>query len=511
MNTVGTPLLWGGFAVVVAIMLAIDLLLQGRRGAHAMTMKQAAAWSLVWVTLSLLFNAAFWWYLVQTEGRAVADPQALAFLTGYLIEKSLAVDNVFVWLMLFSYFSVPAALQRRVLVYGVLGAIVLRTIMIFTGSWLISQFDWILYIFGAFLLFTGVKMALAHEDESGIGDKPLVRWLRGHLRMTDTIDNEHFFVRKNGLLYATPLMLVLILVELSDVIFAVDSIPAIFAVTTDPFIVLTSNLFAILGLRAMYFLLAGVAERFSMLKYGLAVILVFIGIKMLIVDFYHIPIAVSLGVVFGILIGAYAAWRRGGWLDNAVLSASTITTALPGFFLALLFSLYMGFEWEWFPAYTDPNLVSSFDWSWEAISNVLQNAALPILATAIGSIVGYAQSTRNSVISVADEDFITTARAKGLSNNTVLYKHVLRNAMLPIVTSLGMSISGLIGGSVVIEQIFNWNGMGTLFLNANNTNDYPLMMGIMIFLSGFALLANLITDLCYSLLDPRVKLGGARR
>ncbi|EEZ9593817.1 TerC family membrane protein Alx [Escherichia coli] len=310
MNTVGTPLLWGGFAVVVAIMLAIDLLLQGRRGAHAMTMKQAAAWSLVWVTLSLLFNAAFWWYLVQTEGRAVADPQALAFLTGYLIEKSLAVDNVFVWLMLFSYFSVPAALQRRVLVYGVLGAIVLRTIMIFTGSWLISQFDWILYIFGAFLLFTGVKMALAHEDESGIGDKPLVRWLRGHLRMTDTIDNGHFFVRKNGLLYATPLMLVLILVELSDVIFAVDSIPAIFAVTTDPFIVLASNLFAILGLRAMYFLLAGVAERFSMLKYGLAVILVFIGIKMLIVDFYHIPIAVSLGVVFGILVMTFIinAW-----------------------------------------------------------------------------------------------------------------------------------------------------------------------------------------------------------
>ena len=310
MNTVGTPLLWGGFAVVVAIMLAIDLLLQGRRGAHAMTMKQAAAWSLVWVTLSLLFNAAFWWYLVQTEGRAVADPQALAFLTGYLIEKSLAVDNVFVWLMLFSYLAVPAALQRRVLVYGVLGAIVLRTIMIFTGSWLISQFDWILYIFGAFLLFTGVKMALAHEDESGIGDKPLVRWLRGHLRMTDTIDNEHFFVRKNGLLYATPLMLVLILVELSDVIFAVDSIPAIFAVTTDPFIVLTSNLFAILGLRAMYFLLAGVAERFSMLKYGLAVILVFIGIKMLIVDFYHIPIAVSLGVVFGILVMTFIinAW-----------------------------------------------------------------------------------------------------------------------------------------------------------------------------------------------------------
>ncbi|MDT7097506.1 TerC family protein [Citrobacter amalonaticus] len=302
MNTVGTPLLWGGFAVVVVIMLAIDLFLQGRRGVHTMTMKQAAAWSLVWVTLSLLFNAAFWWYLVQTEGRAVADPQALAFLTGYLIEKSLAVDNVFVWLMLFSYFSVPPALQRRVLVYGVLGAIVLRTIMIFAGTWLITQFEWMLYVFGAFLLFTGVKMALAKEDDAGIGDKPLVRWLRGHLRMTDTIENEHFFVRKKGLLYATPLLLVLILVELSDVIFAVDSIPAIFAVTTDPFIVLTSNLFAILGLRAMYFLLSGVAERFSMLKYGLAVILVFIGIKMLIVNFYHIPIAISLGVVFGILV-----------------------------------------------------------------------------------------------------------------------------------------------------------------------------------------------------------------
>jgi len=301
MHSVGTPMLWGGFAVVVVIMLAIDLFLQGRRGAHGMTMKQAAAWSLVWVTLSLLFCAAFWWYLASTEGRAVADPQALAFLTGYLIEKALAVDNVFVWLMLFSYFAVPAALQRRVLVYGVLGAIILRTIMIFAGSWLITQFEWLLYVFGAFLLFTGIKMALAKEDETGIGEKPLVKWIRGHLRMTDTIDNEHFFVRKNGLLFATPLLLVLILVELSDVIFAVDSIPAIFAVTTDPFIVLTSNLFAILGLRAMYFLLAGVAERFSMLKYGLSVILVFIGIKMLIVDFYHIPIAVSLGIVFGIL------------------------------------------------------------------------------------------------------------------------------------------------------------------------------------------------------------------
>ncbi|STV08526.1 integral membrane protein TerC [Klebsiella pneumoniae subsp. ozaenae] len=301
MNTVGTPLLWGGFAVVVAIMLAIDLLLQGRRGSHSMTMKQAAGWSILWVTLSLLFNAAFWWYLVQTQGRAVADPQALAFLTGYLIEKALAVDNVFVWLMLFSYFAVPPALQRRVLVYGVLGGD--RSAYHYDLRRQLADFAVRLAAVRLWRLpaVYRVKMALAKEDDSGIGDKPLVRWIRSHLRMTDKIESERFFTRKNGVLFATPAAAVLILVELSDVIFAVDSIPAIFAVTTDPFIVLTSNLFAILGLRAMYFLLAGVAERFSMLKYGLSVILVFIGVKMLIVDFYHIPVAISLGVVGGIL------------------------------------------------------------------------------------------------------------------------------------------------------------------------------------------------------------------
>ncbi|WAT11376.2 TerC family protein [Rouxiella badensis] len=301
MNSVGNPVLWGSFAVVVVIMLAVDMLLQGRKGAQSMTMKSAALWSLLWVGLSLLFNFGFWWYLNGEFGREVADKQALAFLTGYLIEKALAVDNVFVWLMLFSYFSVPASLQRRVLVYGVLGAIVLRTGMIFAGSWLVAEFSWILYLFGAFLLFTGIKMAIAKEDDGAIGDKPLVRWLRGHLRMTDELSGEKFFIRRNGLLYATPLVLVLIMVELSDVIFAVDSIPAIFAVTTDPFIVLTSNLFAILGLRAMYFLLANVAERFSMLKYGLAVILIFIGTKMLLLDVIHIPVGISLGVVASIL------------------------------------------------------------------------------------------------------------------------------------------------------------------------------------------------------------------
>lgn len=301
MHSVGTPLLWCSFIVVVAIMLAVDLFLQNRRGSHVMSMKQAVAWSITWVSLSLLFNLAFWWYLTGTAGREVADTQALAFLTGYLIEKALAVDNVFVWLMLFSYFSVPPALQRRVLLYGILGAIVLRTIMIFAGSWLIAEFEWLLYLFGAFLLFTGIKMALAKEDGAPIGEKPMVKWLQSRLRMTEKMDSERFFVRQSGVLYATPLLLVLILVEFSDVIFALDSIPAIFAVTTDPFIVLTSNLFAILGLRAMYFLLAGVAERFPMLKYGLSVILVFIGVKMLIIDFIHIPIGVSLGVVGSIL------------------------------------------------------------------------------------------------------------------------------------------------------------------------------------------------------------------
>ena len=297
MNTVGTPLLWGGFAVVVVIMLAIDLLLQGRRGAHSMTMKQAAGWSILWVTLSLLFNAAFWWYLVQTEGRAVADPQALAFLTGYLIEKALAVDNVFVWLMLFSYFAVPPALQRRVLVYGVLGAIVLRTIMIFAGSVLISQFHWLLYVFGAFLLFTGWKMWFAAGQEPDLETNPALRWMRKHLRLLPDYAGNALSVKRDGVRWFTPLFAVLILIAVTDVIFAVDSIPAIFAITTDPFIVLTSNVFAVLGLRAMFFLLAGMADRFHLLPYGLALVLAFIGIKMMIIDLFKIPTPVSLGVV----------------------------------------------------------------------------------------------------------------------------------------------------------------------------------------------------------------------
>ena len=217
-----------------------------------------------------------------------------------------------------------------------------------------------------------------------------------------------------------------------------------------------------------------------------------------------------ISVFFGVLIGAFCAWKRGGWQDRALMNASTISTAVPSFFVALLMAFFLGFQWEIFPAYTDQNMVSSFQWNLESVANVAYNAALPVLSGVIGGIISYAQSTRNSVIAVSNENFIITAKAKGLSNNSVIYKHTLRNAMLPIATSLGMSISGLIGGSVVTEQIFNWNGVGTLFLEANNTNDYPLMMGIMIFLSGFALAANLVTDLCYSLLDPRVTLGEKR-
>ena len=217
-----------------------------------------------------------------------------------------------------------------------------------------------------------------------------------------------------------------------------------------------------------------------------------------------------IGLVCGLLFGAFAAWKRGRWPDLLLLNASTFTTALPSFFIALLLTLFLGFELEWLPAYTDSNMVAEFDWSWGAIMNVAYNAALPVISMALGSIVGYAQTTRNSVISVSNEDFILTARSKGISNGAVLYKHTLRNALLPIVTSFGMSVSGLIGGATVIEQIFNWNGMGTLFLEANNTNDYPLMMGIMLFMSAFALVANLITDLCYGLLDPRVTVGERR-
>ena len=302
MELLGTWWMWSGFAAIVILLLLVDLLLVGGGKQHKVSLKEAAVWSLIWIGVALLFNGAIWWYLDANAGRELANQKAMEFFTGYLIEKALAVDNVFVWLMLFGYFAIPGELQRRVLLFGVLGAIVMRTGMIFGGSWLISQFHWILYLFGAFLVLTGAKMLWMADREPDLASNPLLRWLRGHLRVTDGLHGEKFFVWQQGVRYVTPLFLVLILVEISDVIFAVDSIPAIFAITTDPFIVLTSNIFAIMGLRAMYFLLADFADRFVLLKYGLAVILLFIGAKMLLIDWIHIPIGLSLGVVALILI-----------------------------------------------------------------------------------------------------------------------------------------------------------------------------------------------------------------
>jgi tellurite resistance protein TerC len=304
MESVGSPLMWSVFLVVVLVMLAIDLFLVGGGKEHRVSLREAATWSVIWVGVSGLFAAGLWWQLDLNHSRELANQKTLEFVTGYLVEKSLAIDNVFVWLMLFGYFAIPLELQKRVLIYGVLGAIIMRTVMIFAGVWLIAKFHWILYVFGAFLLITGIKMAWFANEEPDMANNPLLKWLRGHIRMKDQLHGENFFVWENGVRYATPLLIVLIMVEISDLIFAVDSIPAIFAITTDPFIVLTSNVFAILGLRAMYFLLADMADRFTLLKYGLAAVLMFIGVKMLLIDIYKIPVSFSLGVVATLIAGS---------------------------------------------------------------------------------------------------------------------------------------------------------------------------------------------------------------
>ena len=305
METIGTWWMWAGFFAIVLVMLAIDLFLVGGGKQHRVSFREAATWSGIWIAVSFLFAGALWWHLDGSAGREVANAKTLEYITGYLIEKSLAVDNVFVWLMLFSFFAIPLELQKRVLILGVLGAIVMRTIMIFAGVWLIAKFHWILYVFGAFLLITGIKMWWFAEEKPDLASNPVIRWIRTHMKVTDELHGERFFVMKEeaGKLvrYATPLFLVLVLVEITDLIFAVDSIPAIFAITTDPFIVLTSNIFAILGLRAMYFLLADMADRFSLLKYGLAMVLMFIGVKMLLIDIFKIPVLFSLGVVAAII------------------------------------------------------------------------------------------------------------------------------------------------------------------------------------------------------------------
>lgn len=301
LESVGTWWMWTGFVVFVITMVAIDMYFLRAQGAHKVSVREAATWSVVWIVLALVFNALFWWYLDGTLGREAANEKALEFLTGYLIEKSLAVDNIFVFIMLFGFFAVPAEFQRRVLLYGVLGAIVMRAVMILVGAVLLAKFHWVMYVFGTFLAVTGIKMLVFAEQEPDLARNPVLRWMRGHLRITDDYHGDRFTLRRDGVRWFTPLFLVLVLVELTDLVFAVDSIPAIFAVTDDPFIVFTSNIFAILGLRAMYFLLADVADRFHLLKYGLAMILVFIGAKMLLLDVYKIPILVALGVVVLIL------------------------------------------------------------------------------------------------------------------------------------------------------------------------------------------------------------------
>lgn len=303
--SVGTPLFYGVFFAAVLIMIAIDMLSLKKTGAHKVSVKEALAWSCVWVAVSLGFAVWLYFELAGNPaiGAVVAKQKVMEYLTGYVLEKSLAVDNIFVFLMIFSYFKVPPQYQHRVLLYGVLGAIGLRAVMIFIGAVLVQQFEWILYLFGAFLVYTGIHMMKPEKEgeEDDLSDNKLLAWLKKHIPVSQSLDGEKFFTVENGKRIATPLFLVLIMVELSDVIFAVDSIPAVFAVTTDPFIVLTSNIFAILGLRAMYFLLADVADRFVFLKYGLAFVLSFIGVKMLIMYWVHIPIAVSLSVVFGAL------------------------------------------------------------------------------------------------------------------------------------------------------------------------------------------------------------------
>jgi tellurite resistance protein TerC len=299
MISIGTPLLWTLFVVFVLIALAIDFLALNKQGAHAVTMREATIWSVIWVAVSFLFVGWLWWYLgglgTDTSAKALADAKALEFITGYVVEKALAVDNIFVFLMLFTYFAVPSEFQKRALMFGILGALLLRAIMILVGAWLIVKFHWVMYVFGAFLVFTGIKMWWAAGQEPDLENNPALKWVRRHMKISPDFDGEKFFTMVNGVKMATPLFVVILLIGFVDLVFAVDSIPAIFAITTDPFIVLTSNVFAILGLRAMYFLLAGMHERFHLLSYGLAIVLVFIGTKMLLIDLYKIPIAWSLG------------------------------------------------------------------------------------------------------------------------------------------------------------------------------------------------------------------------
>lgn len=298
------PLLYGAFTFFVLGMLALDLGVFHRRD-HVVSVRESFIWTAVWIVLALAFMA-FIYYRYETISPGRGSGAALEFLTGYLIEKSLSIDNVFVFLLIFSYFDVPAQFQHRVLFWGIIGALIFRAIFIALGALLIARFHVIIYLFGVFLLFTGVKMALAKDKQIHPERNPILHLFRKVMDVSSGYQGKHFFVRESGRWLATPLFIVLILIESSDIIFAVDSIPAIFAVTKDPYIVFTANVFAILGLRSLYFALAGVMRLFHHLHYGLSIILVFVGVKMVISDFYKIPIGISLGAV-GIIIAASIA------------------------------------------------------------------------------------------------------------------------------------------------------------------------------------------------------------
>ena len=292
-STDATPLLWIGFALFVVLMLVLDLAVFHRR-AHVVKPREALIWSCVWIGLSMLFAAL----LSQWMGRE----QSLAFLTGWVIEKALSVDNLFVFIVIFSYFSVPPKLQHRVLFWGIVGALVMRALFIFAGASLLQRFHWLLYVFGVFLVITGLRLLLLHEDDVHPEQNPVLKLVRRYVPSVSDYRGASFFVHEGGRRLATPLLFVLVTIEVTDIVFAVDSIPAVFAVTQDPFIVFSSNIFAILGLRALYFVLAGVLGKFRFLKVGLALVLMFVGAKMLIEHWYEIPVGLSLGIV-GILLG----------------------------------------------------------------------------------------------------------------------------------------------------------------------------------------------------------------
>lgn len=296
-TTLGSPWMWGAFLAFVLAMLALDLGVF-HRTAHRVSLKEAALWSGVWVILALAFGGLI--------GTVYGAEKGVEFLTGYLIEKALSIDNIFVFVLIFGAFAVPEAYQHRVLFWGILGALVMRAIFVALGAALLAKFHWVLYLFGAFLLLTGVKMLWLRNAAFDPRDNPLFKLFRRFVPAVDAYHGPAFTVVQNGRRYATPLLLVLVAVELTDVIFAVDSVPAIFAVTRDPFLVFTSNIFAILGLRSLYFLLAGVVDRFHHLKVGLSLVLVFVGLKMLVVDLLKVPPFASLGII-ALLVGGSVA------------------------------------------------------------------------------------------------------------------------------------------------------------------------------------------------------------